>query len=84
MEDLAGMLTVRLDRPVVNKTGLTGFYDISVTWRSSPSLAIPQPLGWGPSLEAAVKEQLGLRLVGGKDDFRFLVVDHVDSSPTEN
>jgi uncharacterized protein (TIGR03435 family) len=35
-------------------------------------------------LEAAVPEQLGLRLVGKKGGFRVLVVDHVDSSPSEN
>lgn len=84
MEDLAGALTVRLDRPLVDKTGLTGFYDISLYWELAPRPGDPTPLERGPSLEAAVPEQLGLRLVGRKGDFRVLVVDHVDSSPSEN
>ena len=84
MEDLAGILTVQLPRPVVNKTGLTGFFDISLYWEPDPGPGDPAALERGPSLEAAVREQLGLRLVAGKDDFRVLVVDHVDSSPSEN
>lgn len=84
MEDLAGALTIRLDRPVVDKTGLTGFYDISLYWELDPLPGRPAPLEPRPSLEAAVREQLGLRLVGDKGDFRVLVIDHVDNSPPGN
>jgi uncharacterized protein (TIGR03435 family) len=35
-------------------------------------------------LEVALLDQLGLRLVGRKGDFRVLVIDHVDSPPSEN
>lgn len=84
MEDLADTLTARLDRPVVDKTGLTGFYDISLYWERHPVRGDPALVEVGPSLEAAVRTQLGLALVRGRSDFRIIVVDHVDSSPSEN
>jgi uncharacterized protein (TIGR03435 family) len=38
----------------------------------------------GPTLFAALKNQLGLRLVGGKEPIDVLVVDHADRVPTPN
>ncbi len=98
MEDLAAMLTIRLGRPVIDKTELNGAYDILLSWEmdgysgagapaTAPSVtATPSvvQVEHGPSLETALQEQLGLKLVGKKDDVKVLVVDHVDSSPSDN
>ncbi len=97
MEELAARLTVRLARPVIEKTELKGFYDFSLSWELDPypgagaaaaasSVAGNSPVveARGPSLETALQEQLGLKLVNRKDNVKTLVVDHVDSAPVEN
>jgi uncharacterized protein (TIGR03435 family) len=83
-----------LDRPVLDKTRLTGRYDFKLEWSlealnvSSPTTATDseaptasQPNG--PSLFAALQEQLGLRLEPQKAPVETLVIDHV-ARPSEN
>ena len=67
-----------IERPVVDRTGIPGIYD--VTLKSAPS-AILQPDG--PSLFTLVEEQLGLKLVPEKSPIEVLVVDHV-AKPSAN
>ena len=38
----------------------------------------------GPTLETAVQEQLGLKLERSKGPADFLVIDHMDQTPTDN
>jgi len=38
----------------------------------------------GPTLEQAVQEQLGLKLERSKGAADFVVVDHMEKTPTEN
>jgi len=68
--------TFQEDRPVVDKTGLTGRYDITITatpeWRMRDST---QP--GDISLRDAIR-QLGLRLEARKEPIEMLVVDHVE------
>jgi uncharacterized protein (TIGR03435 family) len=66
-------------RPVVDQTGLTGSYDIKVQF--SPDLSSDSPF---PSLFTALDETLGLKLKPQKVAIKFLVIDHVDRTPTEN
>lgn len=65
-----------LDRPVVDRTDLTGSYDFTLNW-SAKDLT-------GPSLFTAIEEQLGLRLAAEKLPFRILIVDNVNREPTAN
>ena len=67
-----------IDQPVVDRTGITGVYDIML---KSAASAILQPDG--PSLLTLVEEQLGLKLVGAKDMIPMLVIDHAEE-PSEN
>ena len=62
----------------VDKTGLTGYYDILLKW--APDETSPDA---GPSIFAAVQDALGLKLVAGKEPVDVLVIDHVEK-PTEN
>lgn len=84
---LAGRLSVRLQRTVVDKTGLTGKYDFDLKWNQDQTPA-PQdgsasaPSG-EPSLSTAIREQLGLKLVPTKGPVPTLVIDHVER-PSEN
>lgn len=65
-----------VDRAVIDQTGLSGAFDIQVSWT-------PQPDNLGyrtqpPSLAAAVDEQLGLTLMPGEQAVDVLVVDHAE------
>ena len=81
---LADQLGYTLDHPVIDKTGLTGKYDLSLKWR--PDNQPPSDNGSGdelPGLFTAVQEQLGLKLESSKGPVPTLVIDHIEM-PTEN
>jgi uncharacterized protein (TIGR03435 family) len=65
-----------LDRPVVDRTDLKGFYDFTLNWSAKDPT--------GPSLFTAIEEQLGLHLSTEKLPFRILIVDNVNRAPTAN
>jgi uncharacterized protein (TIGR03435 family) len=67
LDELATNLAVMVDREVVNKTGLTGSYDLTLTWSPDETT--------GPSVFTALEEQLGLRLETGRGSVDILVVD---------
>jgi len=83
-------LSNRLGRPVVDKTGLTGTYDIHLEWTPDPGLGGgPGPGGppvpessdsSGPSIFTAIQEQLGLRLDSQKGPVETIVIDHVEKA----
>jgi uncharacterized protein (TIGR03435 family) len=77
-------------RPVVNKTGLTGFFDWDLTWTPQRFLQggvdrdrFPDINPDGPSVFTALEEQLGLKLESQKGESTVLVIDHVER-PSEN
>jgi uncharacterized protein (TIGR03435 family) len=84
MEWLAGMLSGQLGRPVIDATGLTGEYDISLYWvpQRPDSIAADDPSG--PDLIAALQQQLGLKLEPKKGPIEVLVVDRAEKIPTAN
>jgi uncharacterized protein (TIGR03435 family) len=90
MKQLAGMLEGRLARgggaarPVVDSTGLTGKYDIKLTW--SPAAENPQAgkeAPEGQSVLEALESQLGLKIRQGKANLEVLVVDHIEKEPAD-
>ena len=89
MSAVAIMLTSVLNQEVVDKTGLSGRYDISLKWNpedafSGSSGDSQEPSsGEGPSLFTALREQLGLKLEPAKAPDTFLVIDHAEM-PTGN
>jgi uncharacterized protein (TIGR03435 family) len=89
---LAEELARRLGRSVVDKTGLTGTYDLKLEWTPDefqvpgPSeVGQPQPGAdpAGPSIFTAIQNQLGLKLETGKGPVQVLVVDSAQK-PAEN
>jgi uncharacterized protein (TIGR03435 family) len=72
-----------LDRPVLDKTGLTGTYDIRLTYTPENRMSRGPEPDLDVSIFTAVQEQLGLRLVQQKADVEILVVDHVEK-PSES
>ena len=74
-----GALAGRLERPVVDNTGLTGKYDVKLEWTAD--LAPEEP---GVSLFSVLEERLGLRLQSQKMAVEVVIVDPVERTPTEN
>jgi uncharacterized protein (TIGR03435 family) len=83
---------VVLDKPVVDKTGLAGEYDIPLKWTpdetqfASMGVHVPPPVdnpNAPPELFTAIQEQLGLKLEVRKTMTKVLVIDHAER-PTEN
>jgi uncharacterized protein (TIGR03435 family) len=75
-------------RTVIDKTGLTGKFDIDLKWSMDESQLRALPDGpqadpTGPSLMTALQEQLGLKLESHKGPVEMFVIDHVER-PSEN
>jgi uncharacterized protein (TIGR03435 family) len=92
LEALTRMMSEKLDdhRPVRDDTGLTGRFDVDLRWTPDRQplapLDAPPEVGRaiatidpnGPSLFAAVQEQLGLKLESRKEQNDVIVIDHVE------
>jgi uncharacterized protein (TIGR03435 family) len=75
-----------VDRPVVDKTGLSGKFDFVIEYTPQINGPVPSdfvPDSSGPTLEEALKEQLGLRLEATKGPVDVLAIDHVEE-PSAN
>lgn len=81
---VAGFLRGVTGKPVFDKTGITGRYNILLSFNVYAPKGKPAPAGYNkPFLEDALRDQLGLQLVPRKDTLPVLVVDSVER-PTEN
>ncbi len=81
MDDFVAMLQrATLDRPTVNKTGLTGKYDFTLDWAQDETqyggeVAKAAEDTQAPPLFVAVQEQLGLKLTATRGMVKAMVVD---------
>ena len=89
---MAQFLSPSVNRVVIDRTGLSGNFDVDLTW--TPDRLPPRAPGTppdqvvrvngaeidpnGPSIFTAVREQLGLTLESGKGAVDVLVIDHVE------
>jgi uncharacterized protein (TIGR03435 family) len=93
LDQLATVLSRTLGRTVIDKTGLTGKYDMHLEWTPDESQMsqiqlppdAPKPTfdPAGPSIFTAVQEQLGLKLESQKGPVEVFVIDHAEK-PAEN
>ena len=73
-----------LERPLIDKTGLTGGFDFSIEWTPPEDMGQPGDVGsFGAPFREALKKQLGLKLEPQKAPVEVLVIDHVEQ-PTAN
>jgi uncharacterized protein (TIGR03435 family) len=93
----ADMLTSILGKPVIDRTGLTGYYQIALDIPREDVQNVARALGMGgpaapndapadpggSSMFQAV-EQFGLRLDSRKEPIDTLIVDHIEKLPTPN
>jgi len=95
IDSVVDTLALLSGRPVIDKTGLKGLYDFKLQWTpdsasgsgllglapGSPDVTPPSDPS-GPSLFAAVQEQLGLKLDSAKAPLDVMVVDSVQRPKT--
>jgi uncharacterized protein (TIGR03435 family) len=74
---IAQALSGAAGRPVLDRTGLSGRFDISVDWASGPDV------DGGVPVFTAVQEQLGLRLESTTAPLDVVIIDRVER-PSEN
>ena len=94
MEQLSSFLrrAPGVDRRVVDKTGLTGKYDFTLTFAASPGVGpatgggstdAAAPDDSAPSIFTALQDQLGLRLQRGVGTIDTVAVEHVERSAAD-
>jgi uncharacterized protein (TIGR03435 family) len=85
---LVDVLTQVLRVPIIDQTGLTGHYDVTVDMTSYLPEGFDHSNGPPPDLQAivmaAVQEQLGLKLESRKVLLDEVIVDHIERAPVEN
>jgi uncharacterized protein (TIGR03435 family) len=85
---LAGSLGLILDRPVIDKTGITNYIEIHLKFSPEDSAA-PRPATADPGSPAAVNspdapgifqafQDLGLRIIPARGPMDVLVIDHIE------
>jgi len=85
LSSLVAILTEESGRPVIDRTGLTGLYDIDIRFSGGPTgeFGASGDSRSDPSLFTAVREQLGLKLAPTSSQVDTLVIVRVDR-PTAN
>jgi uncharacterized protein (TIGR03435 family) len=93
-QELAGILSGQVGRPVIDGTGLVGKYDFTLAFVTTASQGPPVPMRGseastpenapGVTIFGAVEQQLGLRLELTTRMPDVLIVDSATRVPTEN
>jgi len=86
MADLVEMVRREFDRPLLDKTGLTGGFDFSLDYTAHPpgmTADVAAALAAGDtepelSILTALREQLGLKVVAARQPSEVLVIDHAE------
>jgi uncharacterized protein (TIGR03435 family) len=84
MGGFANQLSDRIGRPVVDRTGLDGYFDLDLEFAPQTRLDIgdpasaDRPADTAPSLYTALQEQLGLKLESQKSPVDVLVIDSAE------
>jgi uncharacterized protein (TIGR03435 family) len=77
---LVSQIGSAVGRDVIDKTGLTGKYDLDLKWTPDdrPASSETEKADAPPNIFTAVQEQLGLKLEASKGPVQTLVIDHVE------
>ncbi len=91
MEMLANHLSSNLVYPVKDFTGLSGKYEVDLSWTKMPGIdqGVAAPAGDSDAAEPGASilgaiQKLGLRLESLKGEVETMVIDHVERIPVEN
>jgi uncharacterized protein (TIGR03435 family) len=86
MTQLARSVSFLLQRPVIDRTGLSEPFDFDLEWapiNSNVDAAATPVSEFAPSLRAALDEQLGLKLESQRAPIEYVVIDSAER-PTDN
>lgn len=87
VSELAGTIAMVLDRPVVDRTGVAGTFDVHLQWTPEPGeVGDSDAASAGDSsgsIFTALEQRLGLKLQKAMGPVEVLVIDHVEK-PTGN
>ena len=79
--ELSGTISMVLNRPVIDKTGLSGTFDVHLRWTPEPGEVgnsdTPFEKSSG-SIFTVLQEKLGLKLRSATGPLEVLVIDHVE------
>ena len=87
MSDLMDLVRRQFDRPLLDKTGLTGGFDFTLDYEAQPPREMPADvaaamgvtdLGAGLPIVASLREQLGLTIVPAREPVEILVIEHAE------
>jgi uncharacterized protein (TIGR03435 family) len=79
---IADWLMGSFDRPIIDRTGLHGLYDISLEW-TTETTSVPAQSEPGATFLQALNEQLGLKLESTRGAIETLTIDHLEE-PSAN
>ncbi|MGH9240608.1 MAG: TIGR03435 family protein [Vicinamibacterales bacterium] len=86
LADFARYLAPQTGRFVIDRTGLTGTFDLDLTWTPDPTTAAggpPSAFNDGTTLFAAIQEQLGLKLEAQRAPIDVLVIQSAERPPAD-
>ena len=85
MRQFVEILGYIVEVPVIDKTGITGVFDVGLQWvpESTTPDSRPAEIPGAPDIRTALRDQLGLKLVSAKLPMEVLVVDNVNQ-PSAN
>ncbi len=88
MAELARLLSGAVQRPIIDKTGFTGKFDLDVpfVYEDDLTVGVAKPTGYvasGANLMSALQQKMGIKLESVKAPVEVLVVDHAER-PAEN
>ena len=83
LDAFARFLATPAQRPVINRTGLSGLFDIELELTAElgpppPAAAERGERAFAPSLFTALQEQLGLKLDSQRGPIDVIVIDRVE------
>ena len=85
MQMLSTVLSRFLREPILDMTGLKGYYEVDLQWTPEPGqTGAPASDDGGPSIYSAVQSQLGLALTKQKRPMDVIVVDRAERVPLGN
>lgn len=65
-------------RHVIDRTGLSGVFDVNLTWNADSLRPDPPAADGAPDIFAAIREQLGLKLEPITTPIEVIVIDHAE------
>ena len=83
MAQLAALISLVVGRPVVDRTGLAGDYDLELRFSGDLVAWAPLTDPTAPSVFTALPEQHGLKLDAEREEVDVLVIERIER-PTEN